>query len=459
MPAERRNRQNLNLATGISQAPRSQDERSQLDMFPNRWVRISNKAQDASCVFQNLHSHINVDSLKEAFKDLNGSKALGVDRVNKKEYGKSLEVNLENLVKRIQSGSYRPQPKREVLIPKANGKSRPIAISCFEDKLVDWVVGKILTEVYEPLFIRNSFGYRPGKSADNVIKACYHSLEKNRRPYITEIDFSNFFNTIPHKKLMRILGKRISDRKFKGLIGRFLVGDLINAQGEKLPSEIGTPQGSIMSPVLANIYLHEVLDTWFLENYGSYNNIIVRYADDAIFFFKKEEDMCSFKETLSKRCQNYGLKLNEEKSRSFCFAKSTHESFNFLGFTFYWGKQGSRRILKVKTQKEKLHKTIQEFDGWIKTNRNRTKLGRLWEMAKAKIRGHINYYGYWMNGLKIKHFYHEAVRSLFKWLNRRSQRRSYNWPGFEERIKNFPLMVPLSKMKFKKLGRTVYVHF
>jgi group II intron reverse transcriptase/maturase len=458
MSVEQRDRQSLNLATGARKAYISQKNGSQLEMFPDRWTRINNRAKDKTFVFNNLHMHINVDSLREAYRALDGTKALGVDKVSKKEYGKDLTANLEDLAQRVKRGSYRPQPKREVLIPKADGRrTRPIAIACFEDKLVDWVVGRILQEVYEPLFIRNSFGFRPGKSTDQALKACYYSLEKNKRPHTVEIDFSNFFNTIPHKKLMRVLTKRISDRRFKGLIGRFLVGELIDSQGAQLAGNIGTPQGSTMSPTLANIYLHEVLDLWFLENYGSYNNVIVRYADDAVFFFKNGDDASKFKQDLNRRCQKYGLSLNEEKTRIIDMAKSGTNQFDFLGLTFYWGKQGSRRKLKVKTQKERLTKAMREFDQWIKQNRNRYRLSRLWEIAKSKIRGHINYYGYRMNALKINHFYYVAVNSLFKWLNRRSQRRSYDWLGFNERLKYFPLMLPLAKIKFKDLGRSVYV--
>jgi len=422
--------------------------------MPGWRTRISLRAQDKTCVFSNLMKHINLDVLNEAFKAINGKKAMGVDQISKSAYGEKLLENLEDLLKRVQSGSYRPLPKREVLIPKSNGKMRPIAIASFEDKLVDWCVGAILTELYEPLFIRNSFGYRPNKSAHGAIEACYYSLEDGKRANAVEIDFSNFFNTIPHGKLMLILEKRIADKRFLGLVRRLLTGEIMKATGEILPSEIGTPQGGIASPILANIYLNEVIDQWFITNYGSYHNIIVRYADDAVFFFKEKDVAVKFMRELSERVASYGISLNEEKTHQLDLGKKSHESFNFLGFTFYRGKQGSRKILKLKTQKEKLIKAIDEFYLWIKQNRNRYKLKDLWSTAKAKITGHLNYYGYWMNNLKINHFYFEAWKSLFKWLNRRSQKRSYSVEGFKERVKNFPLMAHPEQIKWKQLGRS-----
>jgi len=255
---------------------------------------------------------------------------------------------------------------------------------------------------------------------------------------------------------MKILGKKIADRRFKGLIGRFLKGSLINKEGEILPSFIGTPQGSIMSPILANIYLHETVDTWFIEEYASYNNVIVRYADDAVFFFNKEETAQEFMSDLKERVMKYGLSLNPDKTRSLRLAKGEHKQFNFLGLTFYWGRHESRNVFKVKTQKEKLIKAMREFDQWIKSIRNRLKLKEIWALAKSKITGHVNYYGYWMNSSKLNHFYQSAIRSMYKWLNRRSQKRSYDWDGFNERIKNFPLMIQPEKMKLKQLGYNPY---
>lgn len=457
MSMERRDQQNLNLRESTSTAHFSSVPR-QMKLTPEfeSWkLRISLKAQrDKNFVFTNLFKHINTDTLKEAFTNINGRRAVGVDHMTKAEYGKDLEANLENLLKRVKSGTYRPLPKREVLIPKANGKLRPIAIASFEDKLVDWCVGTILQEVYEPLFIRNSFGYRRNKSAHQAIEAAYYSLEKGIRPHVVEIDFSNFFNTIPHKKLMKIVEKRIADKKFLGLIYRLLTGEILKSSGQTEPGTVGTPQGGIASPILANIYLNEVVDQWFLENHASYNKIIVRYADDAVFFFKERNDAQEFLENLRIRVNSFGIKLNEEKTKILELGKTSQQSFDFLGFTFYRGKQGKRNILKIKTQKDKLIKAIQGFYDWIKQNRNRKKLKDLWAIAKAKITGHLNYYGYWMNNLKVNHFYWEARKSLFKWLNRRSQKRSYTIAGFDERLKNDPLMEKPEQIKWKQIGRS-----
>ncbi len=421
--------------------------------FLNRWLRISLRAQDKSSVFNNLLTHLNVETLTEAYNALDGTKALGVDQVSKKTYGKNLNNNLADLEMRIKHGSYKPSPKKEVLIPKSNGKMRPIAIACFEDKLVDYVVAKILTEVFEPMFIKNSFGFRPRKSAHDAIKACYYSLKDNKRPMVVEIDFTNFFNTIPHKKLMKIVEKKIADCKFKGVIRKFLKAPTLKGSGELEKGICGTPQGGLMSPILANIYLNEVVDQWFLKNHSSYNKIIVRYADDGVFFFKREDNAKKFLMEFKERIESFGLSLNDDKTHTINFNKNQNQSFNFLGFTFYWGKQNKKSFLKVKTQKEKLIKSIQEFYTWIKLVRNQMKLANIWKIACAKLRGHYNYFGFWMNGKKLQHFYFEAMKSLFKWLNRRSQKRSYTWEGFNERLKNQPLPEPKHASELMKLGR------
>lgn len=456
MPAEQRERQNLNLAENTSNLCNQDRETRRPGWIPDLgWqARIGLRMQrDKDATFTNLMKHINIDTLREAFNALDGTKALGVDRVSKAAYAKKLEENLLDLVDRVQKGNYRPQPKREVLIPKTDGKMRPLAIACFEDKLVDWVVSKILTSVYDSLFIRNSFGYRENKSAQGAIIACYNSLQQGKRCYVVEIDFSSFFNTIPHRKLLKIIGKRIKDHRLQRLILHLLQGGIL--KGDKLtPTEEGTPQGGLASPVLANIYLHEVLDEWFLENWANYSRIIVRYADDAVFFFTKESDATLFLEQLRERTRQYGLTLHPEKTKLVKMNKASQETFDFLGFTFYWGKQASKRILKIKTSKQKLLKCIREFYHWCKKIRNKCKLGEIWALAKAKISGHLNYFGFAINNLRCHHFCTEAVKSLYKWLNRRSQKRSYDWEGFKERINNMPLHEPFEKREWKQIGRS-----
>ena len=432
----------------------------QKTLFPDCWLRISFAAQKENIVFNNLLCHFNYETLSEAFDNLKANKAKGVDGVSKKIYSKNLKENLMNLIERIHNGSYKPQNKREVLIPKTDGKKmRPIAISCFEDKLVEWVTGKILECVYEPIFIRNSFGFRPNKSADGAIKAVYYSLKNNKRTNVVEIDFANFFNSIPHRKLIKIISKRVSDNRFKGLIGRFVKVGILEESGKLVIPEDGTPQGSIMSPILANIYLHYVLDEWFIGNYASYNNIIVRYADDAVFFFKREETANNFVKDLFNRVQEFGLNLNKDKTKIVDFDKDANNSFNFLGFTFYWTRKGNlkKKVLKLKTQKEILIKKIQEFYLWIKKERSIYSTKELWEKAKRKIIGHYNYYGYWMNRSKLYHYYNEAIKSLFKWLNRRSQKPSYNQESFKRKLEFDPIPTPPEPLKLKQLGWCPYV--
>lgn len=455
---ERRGQQNLNR-DNRSQAGRRTREIESKGYSLDGWARISLLAQKKEAIFNNLFSHINEENLRQAFRAVDGSKAIGIDNIGKKDYEKQLDGNLKELLKRLHTGTYRPQAKREVLIPKANGKTRPIAISCFEDKLVEWTVGKILSSVYEPTFIRNSFGFRPKKSADDAIKANFNILKDDKRPFVVEIDLANFFNTVPHRKLMKTLQKKISDKKLLGLIARFLRVDILDSQGKLTQSTDGTPQGSIMSPILANIYLHYALDTWFLENYGSNSAVIVRYADDAVFMFSKEEQAREFLARLKIRLSLYGLSLNDEKTGITDFRKGRENIFHFLGFTFYWNhRKGWNKInLVIKTQMDKLDKKIKEFTEWIKLNRHRKTTKEIWKIVASKLRGHYNYFGYYCNRSRLAHYYQAITRSLFTWLNRRSQRRSFTWEEFKRKLEREPLPIPPGPTQLKPLGWSPYV--
>ncbi len=416
-----------------------------LELQTNSWLRIGLAAKDLEKKFNNLFCHFTVGNLREAFHALDGSKATGIHGTTKRDYGKRLDENLEGLVERLHKGTYRPRPKKGILIPKANGKTRPIAISEFEDKLVEWALAKLLGSIYEPMFIRTSYGFRPGKSAHDAIKASYLSLRDNKRPHVVEIDLASFFDTLPHRRLIKLLEKRIADRRVLSLISRFLTAGILEQDGNLKISETGTPQGSIMSPVLANVFLHYALDSWFLENYAKQGGIIIRYADDAIFLFELKFEAEAFERELKTRLTASGLKLNEDKSGMIDFERRrAKEVFHFLGFTFYWAKDHGavKRLLRVKTARATLVKKIQDFQSWIKENRGRKKLDELWRLSAAKLRGHYNYYGVATNRPKLSHFYYAVTGSLFKWLNRRSQRRSFTWEKFGKRLSHFPLPMP-----------------
>lgn len=459
---ERRGQQNLNRSH-CSQTERRVRYFESKELALNSWMRIRLHAKrDKDVVINNLLTHFNVENFREAFRALDGSKAKGMDGMTKDDYSNDLNGRLEDLVNRIHKGTYRPQAKREVLIPKAAGKTRPIAISAFEDKLVEWVLGKVLETIYEPVFIRNSFGFRPRKSAHNAIEASYLTLKDNKRPFVVEIDLKSFFNTVSHRRLMKILQIKIQDQRLLGLIARLLKAEIHHAGEDRAAvSNVGTPQGSVMSPILANIYLHYVLDQWFIKNYSSHMAIIVRYADDAIFMFDKREKAEAFLADLRQRLSAFELELNEEKTAIVDFTKGRNGIFHFLGFSIYWAKRfmSTKLTLSIKTHREKLHKKMDEYTLWIKKNRSYLKTNVLWERTKLKLTGHYNYYGYFCNRRSLWRYYHAVIWSLFRWLNRRSQKRSFSWETFKGIIasSHVRLPVPPPMNKLKSLGWNPYV--
>ena len=422
----------------------------------NRWLRIGLTAKDTEVRFTNLFSHINMETLRSAFQAMDSSKATGIDGRTKSEYGRELDKNLWDLVTRLHKGTYRPQPRRRVLIPKADGKMRPIAISCFEDKLVEWVLAKLLTTVYEPMFIRHSYGFRPAKSAHDAIKVTYSSLKDNERPFVVEIDFASFFDTVSHRKLMKLIAKRIQDPRLRSLVARFLKAGILDEAALMVPDS-GTAQGAIVSPVLANVYLHYALDSWFQKNYVP-KGVMIRYADDAVFLFEKEQDSDNFKRELKTRMEQFKLTLNEEKSGKLHFHKRRENVFHFLGFTFYWGKDRGTEVrrLRVKTETKRLYKKAQAFELWVKEARSRFALEEIWKRAKARLNGHNHYFGVMTNRASLWHFYSMAIKALFKWLNRRSQRASFTWQSFNHFLIRHPLPLPPPMAKLKPLTNRRY---
>lgn len=410
--------------------------------MPQAFWRLSQSAKSQpQKAYDNLMCQLKTELLHRSFHSLDSHKAKGIDGMTKARYGRELDNNLGRLQDQLHKGSYHPLPARQVFIPKANGKRRPLAISSLEDKVVQKAVADILMVLYEPLFTEASLGFRPKRGCQTALSRLYGWMKEGIRPYVVDVDIEKFFDSVDHERMMTILQKRISDPRFLRLIRKLMkAGIMVN--GEAVPNTLGTPQGSIVSPILANIYLHDVLDEWFHKHYGNHYQKMVRYADDVVFCFKRREDAEGFFQDLDNRLKEQGLNLSREKSRVVSFRPEDGNTFNFLGMTFYWGRTRQHQpLLKLKTQTEKFRKSIQAFTAWIKENRNRYKLRVLWEEAKAKLRGHYAYYGVAFNR-RVQSYYFLCTKILFKWLNRRSQKTSMTWQEFLRRKARNPLPVP-----------------
>ena len=391
--------------------------------------------------YDSLMCQLKVPLLHRAYLRLDERKAVGTDGMTKAGYGRDLETNLKDLETRLHRGSYRPRPARQVLIPKADGKTRPLAIASLEDKIVQRAVADLMEVLYEPLFIDASLGFRPKKGCHQAIRRIYHLSKDGRRPHVVDLDIEKFFDSMNHERMMEFLEKRISDPRFLRLMAKLLRAGIL-VDGKAQANEVGSPQGSIVSPLLANIYLHYVLDLWFKEHFQGYRQQMVRYADDVVFCFHDQDKAEGFLPQLKERLRAYQLTVNESKTKIVNFGVKTHNVFHFLGFTFHWGKtREGRTILKLKTQTERLRAKILAFKVWIKEARARHRTGVLWRKASEKIRGHYAYYGVTFNS-RLTLFYKICVQLLFKWLNRRSQKRSYSWEGFLTRLKAHPLPKP-----------------
>lgn len=399
-------------------------------------------SQDRSRTFNNIMHLFNEESLAICYDELSGMKAVGTDGVSKAKYGEELKTNLKGLLERMKQMAYRPGAVRQVLIPKAGkaGTFRPLGISNFEDKLVQKMTQKILESIYDPIFLDCSFGFRPGKGCHDAIKVLHHYLYKNEVETVIDVDLSNFFNSIDHNLLEELLRKKIKDERFMRYILRMFKAGVL-AEGELTVSEEGVMQGSVCSPVLANIFAHAVIDEWFEEVVKPYcagRVALFRYADDVVICCRNRRDAERIKKALGNRLMKYKLKLNEEKTKMVAFSKSQHRAskpqgtFDFLGFTFYWGKsKGGAGIVKVKTIGKRLRDKLKRVNRWLRENRNRMKLEDLWERFCDKVRGHIQYYGVSFNISAVKKFLQQSRRLLFKWVNRRSQRKSFYWEKFQ----------------------------
>jgi group II intron reverse transcriptase/maturase len=383
----------------------------------------------------------NHESLTDCFHRLDKNKAVGIDGVNKATYAINLEENIDELVNSMKKMAYRPGPVREVLIPKEGkpGATRPLGISNLEDKIVQMQMQKVLESIYEPLFLECSYGFRPGKGCHDAIKALHRHLYSNEIQTVIDIDLKNFFGTIDHELLEDILKRKIKDLKLMRYINRMFKSGVLS-EGELSVNEEGVPQGSICSPILANIFAHHAIDLWIQEMVqpnckGSVR--LFRYADDAVICCQYESDAYRIKETLGKRLGKFKLQINEEKTKLVSFEKRQADlgveqgTFDFLGFTFYLGKSKTgRHIPKLRTRAKTFKAKLKKVAEWIKQTRHKGSLPMIWKTFQAKLRGHIQYYGVSFNTKHVEVFVYEAKKIVFKWLNRRSQRKSFSWEKF-----------------------------
>jgi group II intron reverse transcriptase/maturase len=308
------------------------------------------------------------------------------------------------------------------------------------------------------MFSSQSFGFRPSLSCHHAIEETHKYLSgKDGYTFVVEIDFANFFNSVNHRKLMKMLRKKIANKKLLSLIHRLLMANIQHENGNITQAVVGTPQGGIASPILANVYLHYVVDKWFQDRYGKVGKM-VRYADDGLFFFKNAQAAESFLQEFKQRVLTYKLKLNNEKTKIINMSKEAMESFDFLGFTFYKGRnrKSRGRLVMIKTSKDKLIKTISNLTSWIKKNRCAMKTNELMRQLNIKLRGHYNYFGYWCNYISLHRIYRETRKALFKWLNRRSQLKSLNLEKFKL-LAERTILAPEERFKLRKLGWSPYV--
>lgn len=418
--------------------------------------RIAQRARsEPEGQFTALMHHFSVENLRACFESLDGQKALGVDGVSKEQYGQNLETNLQKLHRKLHQMSYRPEPVRQVEIPKEDGSLRPLGISCTEDKIVQEMTKRILEAIYEPVFIDTSYGFRPKRSCHDALRQLNNEVMNQPVNWIADIDLARFFDTIPHSEILHVLKLRIQDEKFLRLISRMLKAGVQMTGGIRV-DELGTPQGSIVSPVMANIFLDYVLDQWFTQVVKDHCHgycAIIRYADDAVALFEYEEDAHRFMRALPRRLAKFGLRLNENKTHLLacgkrharcCFrAGQRPPTFDFLGLTHYWGHSRNGYVrLKRKTSKSRFCRALKELNRWLRQVHSGYKLPVIWQGVGRKLRGHYNYFGVTDNSQALYRFEREVYILLFKWLNRRSQRRSFTWDGFLQYLARYPLPRP-----------------
>jgi len=422
--------------------------------------RIAELARQApDMAFTSLSHHIDIEFLREAHGYVRKDGAPGVDGQTAAEYAADLERNLRGLLDRFKSGTYQAPPVRRVYIPRGDGtgRKRPLGMPTFEDKILQRAVTMVLDAVYEQDFLGCSYGFRPGRSAHQALQVLWQGLMEMGGGWMIDLDIQSFYDTLDHGHLRSFLDRRVRDGVLRRTIGKWLKAGVLE-DGSVRRSDEGTPQGGVVSPVLANVYLHEVLDTWFesvvkprLRGRG----FLVRYADDAVLVFSCEDDARRVMDVLPKRFGKYGLTLHPEKTRVVNFRRpgtragsgSTEfpprgRSFDLLGFTHYWGRsRAGRWVVKRKTATKRLSRALKRITVWCRRNRH-VSVGEQHVALSRKLRGHYGYYGITGNWRSLALFAYEVQRTWRKWLDRRSQRGQMTWARYLQLLERYPLPPP-----------------
>lgn len=400
-------------------------------------------------VFNNLAHHVDLELLREAYRRTRKNGAPGIDRVTAEEYGQNLESNLQSLLERMKSGQYKAPPVKRVHIPKDDkGNTRPIGMPTFEDKVLQRAVAMVLETIYEQDFSDCSFGYRPGRSAHQALEVIRRTLKEMKGGWVLEVDIKDFFGSIDHAKLRGVLDLRVRCSGLRRYIGKWLKAGVMEGTILHHPDS-GTPQGGVISPLLANIYLHEVLDTWFEQTVKPLlggRAELVRWADDFVIIFAREADAQRVWNVLPKRFEKFGLRLHEEKTRLVAFSHPTEstrpDTFDFLGFTHYWGKaKGKWWVVMRKTSRSRLRRALKGIAEYCKKNRH-APVREQHKKLCDKIRGHINYFGVAANQRSLGQLVHKAKRTWRAWLDRRSQRANMTWEKMTRLLARYPLPQP-----------------
>lgn len=404
--------------------------------------------------FTSLVHLINKETLMQSHKEMERKRASGVDAVTKQDYDEKLDEYLDDLVSRLKRNAYKPQPVRRVYIPKpGTDKKRPLGIPAYEDKLVQSTLGKVLNAIYEQDFLECSFGFRPNRGAHDAIKVLNKVLNMKDINYVVDTDIKGFFDNVSHEWMMKFIEHRVSDPNIQRLVNKFLKAGIVES-GIQYDTHTGTPQGGVCSPILANIYLHYSLDIWFekiVRKRCRGKAYMVRYADDSVFCFEYEMEARAFYDALIKRLSKFNLEIAEDKTKIIKLNRKSGddgESFDFLGFTFYMSKI---KYMRCKTSKKKYRASLLKCKLWIKENLTMPTKEFMF-MVRKKMIGHINYFAVTHNYRMISNFIFEVRKLIFRGLNRRSQRRSYNWSGYAKFLLKYPLPKAHPNIKIYELG-------